>query len=61
MSVLLLLIFASLVVALGFLIAFFWSIRSGQYEDSYTPSVRMLFDDKKTDKQTQNDKTITND
>lgn len=35
----------SLVVALGFLFAFFWAVRSGQYEDDYTPSVRMLFDD----------------
>ena len=47
MSVLILLILASLVVALGFLAAFFWSVRSGQYEDNYTPSVRMLFDDTK--------------
>jgi cbb3-type cytochrome oxidase maturation protein len=47
MSVLILLILASMVVALGFLIAFFWSVKSGQYEDDYTPSVRMLFDDTK--------------
>lgn len=44
MSVILLLIGASLVVALFFLGAFIWSIRSGQYEDDYTPSVRMLFE-----------------
>ena len=59
MSVLILLILASLVVALGFLIAFLWSVKSGQYEDDYTPSVRMLFDDtkatpKKTEKQELN-------
>lgn len=36
----------SLIVALGFLFAFFWAVHSGQYEDDYTPSVRMLFDDK---------------
>lgn len=47
MSVLILLILISLIVALGFLIAFFWSVKSGQYDDDYTPSVRMLFDDKK--------------
>lgn len=35
----------SLVVAIGFLIAFIWSVRNGQYEDEYTPSVRILFDD----------------
>ena len=41
------LIAASLIVAVGFLAAFIWSVRSGQYEDKYTPSVRMLFDDDK--------------
>ena len=45
MSVIFLLIIASLTVAIGFLIAFLWAVRSGQYEDDYTPSVRMLFDD----------------
>jgi cbb3-type cytochrome oxidase maturation protein len=51
MYVMLFLILASLIVALGFLGAFFWAVRSGQYEDDYTPSVRMLFDDEqpKTD------------
>lgn len=57
MSVLILLILASLVVALGFLIAFLWSVKSGQYEDDYTPSVRMLFDDTKpTPKKKENNK-----
>ena len=46
MSVLVLLILVSLLVALGFLAAFLWSVRSGQYEDDYTPAVRMLFEDK---------------
>jgi len=45
MGVLVLLIIASLIVALGFLFAFLWSVRSGQYEDEYTPAVRMLFED----------------
>jgi cbb3-type cytochrome oxidase maturation protein len=36
---------ASLVVAAGFLLAYWWAVRSGQYDDLYTPSVRMLFDD----------------
>ena len=31
--------------ALGFLAAFIWSVRKGQYDDDYTPSVRILFDD----------------
>ena len=45
MSVILVLIGASLFVAIGFLIAFIWAVKNGQYDDKYTPSVRMLFDD----------------
>jgi len=39
------LIILSLIVAAGFLIAFFWAVRNGQFDDSVTPSIRMLFDD----------------
>ena len=35
----------SVIVAIIFFIAFIKSVKSGQYEDTYTPSVRMLFDD----------------
>lgn len=45
MSVILILLTASLTIAISFLIAFIWSVKNGQYEDDYTPSVRMLFDD----------------
>jgi cbb3-type cytochrome oxidase maturation protein len=45
MSVLVLLILISVFVAVGFLIAFLWSVKTGQMDDDYTPSVRMLFDD----------------
>lgn len=45
MSVLFILIGVSLLVAIGFLVSFLWSVKSGQYDDDYTPSVRMLFDD----------------
>ncbi len=45
MSVILILVIASLTVALGFLAAFIWSVKSGQFDDDYTPSVRMLFDE----------------
>ncbi|WP_052188226.1 cbb3-type cytochrome oxidase assembly protein CcoS [Cellulophaga sp. Hel_I_12] len=45
MSVIYLLLSISIIVALIFFIAFIVSVRSGQYDDSYTPSVRMLFDD----------------
>ncbi len=40
----------SLIVALGFLFAFLWAVNSGQYEDTYTPSVRMLFEESETQK-----------
>jgi cbb3-type cytochrome oxidase maturation protein len=39
------LILASLLVAIGFLIAFLWAVRSGQFEDKYTPKIRIIFDD----------------
>ncbi len=45
MSALYILIGISLVIALGFLATFLWAVRKGQYDDDYTPSVRMLFDD----------------
>ena len=45
MSVIYLLLTISIIVAIVFFIAFIYSVRTGQYDDSYTPSVRMLFDD----------------
>ncbi|MFV5691879.1 cbb3-type cytochrome oxidase assembly protein CcoS [Flavobacterium sp. LT1R49] len=45
MSVIYLLISISIVVALVFFIAFIFAVKTGQYDDDYTPSVRMLFDD----------------
>lgn len=50
MSVILILIIISIVVAICFLGAFFWAVKSGQYDDTYSPSVRMLFDEKKPTK-----------
>lgn len=41
------LILASLAVAGGFLAAFIWAVRSGQYEDTRTPSMRILMDEEK--------------
>lgn len=35
----------SLLVAGGFLIAFFWSVNDGQYDDKFTPAVRILLED----------------
>lgn len=45
MSVIIVLILASLLVGLIFLAAFVWSVRSGQYEDILTPAMRVLLDD----------------
>lgn len=45
MSALVVLIAASLILASGFLFAFIRATKKGQYEDVYTPSVRILFDD----------------
>ncbi len=41
----------SLIIALVFLVFFIWSIRNGQFEDDYTPSVRVLFDDENKNQQ----------
>jgi len=45
MSVVFILVFVAIFMAGGFLVAFIWSVKNGQYEDTYTPSVRILFDD----------------
>ncbi len=47
MSVVIILILASLTVALLFLGGFIWAVRSGQYEDTLTPSMRVLADEAK--------------
>jgi cbb3-type cytochrome oxidase maturation protein len=54
MSVIIILLSASLTIATGFLVAFIWSVKSGQYDDAYTPSVRILFDDTITTDKTEN-------
>jgi cbb3-type cytochrome oxidase maturation protein len=45
MEVLFILIGFSLLAALVFLGSFVWAVKSGQYDDRYTPAVRVLFDD----------------
>ncbi|MEP2238272.1 MAG: cbb3-type cytochrome oxidase assembly protein CcoS [Maribacter sp.] len=45
MSVIYVLLAISLVVAIIFFVAFIVSVKQGQYDDAYTPSVRMLFED----------------
>lgn len=52
MGIIALLICISLTIAIVFLLIFYWSMKSGQYDDTYTPSVRMLFEDKKVKRET---------
>ena len=59
MGALIVLVILSLVIALGFLGAFLWAVRSGQFDDPVTPSLRLLAEDatnlehqNKTEKQT---------
>ena len=47
MSVIILLLLVSICIAGGFLAAFMWSVRDGQFDDDYSPARRILFDDKK--------------
>nr|WP_294776341.1 cbb3-type cytochrome oxidase assembly protein CcoS [uncultured Flavobacterium sp.] len=59
MSVIYMLISISIVVAVFFLYAFIKAVRGGQYDDDYTPSVRMLFDDELVKKTNKNQINIT--
>tara|TARA_B100000945_G_C20348444_1_gene580969 strand:- start:698 stop:916 length:219 start_codon:yes stop_codon:yes gene_type:complete len=66
MSIIYMLLAISVVVAVVFFVAFILSVRQGQYDDTYTPSVRMLFEDElvkaasKTSKDTPQPKTQNN-
>ncbi len=59
MLIIILLIAISLTIAILFLVAFIWSMKSGQFDDTYGPSVRMLFDDKKKKKETASENSKT--
>lgn len=56
MGVIYVLLAISIVVAVIFFIAFIVSVKSGQYDDIYTPSVRMLFEDELVKEKTKNRK-----
>ena len=59
MSIIFFLIACSVVLALCFLGAFFWSHNSGQNDDLYTPSVRILFDDELVEEPKVEDDSVT--
>jgi len=44
MEVLLMLMVASFIISGGFLVAFIWNVKSGQFDDTYGPSQKILFD-----------------
>ena len=57
MNILIVLIAISLIVASGFVIAFIWAVKNGQFDDAYTPSVRILLDNSKKQEQENTVKT----
>ena len=60
MSIILVLIPLSILIAICFLAAFIWAVRSGQFEDTCTPSMRVLMDEKAARKtMTQDDQQET--
>ena len=56
MSVIILLIIFSIIVASGFLAAFIWAVKTGQFDDTSSPSVRMLFEDQKPIRKSVNER-----
>ncbi|GGG20273.1 hypothetical protein GCM10011344_21180 [Dokdonia pacifica] len=59
MSIIYMLLAISVVVALIFFAAFIFSVKKGQYDDTYTPSVRMLFEDEIIKDTSKSSKTKT--
>ena len=53
MGVIYILLTVSVIVGVAFFIVFLIAVKSGQYDDSYTPSVRMLFEDELVKEQTK--------
>lgn len=50
MSVLIILLIVSICIAAGFLLAFIWSVKDGQFDDEESPAQRMLFENKSKNK-----------
>jgi len=59
MKIIILLIIVSLIVALGFLSAFLWAVRDGQYDDDVSPAMRILFDESTKPKSEETSQTTT--
>ena len=56
MGIIYLMLIVSLVIALFFLVSFFWATKNGQFEDDQTPAMRILFDDEINESTNQTDK-----
>lgn len=62
MGMIYIMIVVSLIVAIFFLVSFVWATKSGQFDDDYTPSVRVLFEDEQVKhNQNQNNNGCTTD
>ncbi|GGW66615.1 MULTISPECIES: cbb3-type cytochrome oxidase assembly protein CcoS [Winogradskyella] len=61
MSVIYILLSVSVVIGVAFFVIFIMAVKSGQYDDDYTPSVRMLFEDELVKKQTNTTKQTKTD
>jgi len=59
MTAFIVLIICSLIVATAFLIGFLYSVKKGQFDDIYTPSVRMLFDEELKKEKSEDSKLKT--
>lgn len=60
MSVIYILLAISIAVAVCFFVIFIIAVKKGQYDDSYTPSVRMLFEDEVIKEKSKNNSLLTN-
>jgi cbb3-type cytochrome oxidase maturation protein len=56
MGIIYIMLIVSLIIAIIFLIGFLWATKTGQFDDDYTPSVRILFDDENVKPKTEEKK-----
>jgi len=60
MEVIYILLSVSILIAIGFLVAFVWSVKKGQYEDVVSPSIRILFEDENNKNKVEANQTTYN-
>lgn len=53
MGIIYIMLIVSLIIAIIFLIGFLWATKTGQFDDDYTPSVRILFEDENVKQKTE--------